>query len=74
LVAESAAFVPYSWHEPQRPAANGAPMFNDAKDVVSFVDGHVSYVKIHWGGNQPPGALALHQDPPPGYDYQWSGD
>jgi prepilin-type N-terminal cleavage/methylation domain-containing protein len=74
LVAESAAFIPYSWHAPQRPAPNGAPMFNDAKDIVSFVDGHVSYIKIHWGGNQPPGSLALHEDPPPGYDYQWTGE
>jgi hypothetical protein len=74
LAAEGPAFIPYSWHEPKPPAANGAPMFNDAKDVVSFVDGHVSYIKMYWGGNNPPGALALHHDPPAGYDYQWSGD
>jgi prepilin-type N-terminal cleavage/methylation domain-containing protein len=74
LVAESPAFIPYSWHEPKPPAPNGAPMFDDAKNMLSFVDGHVSYVQIYWGGNSPPGALALHHDPPAGYAYQWSGD
>lgn len=42
LAAESPAFIPYSWHEPKPPAGNGAPMFNNAKNIVSFVDGHVS--------------------------------
>jgi type II secretory pathway pseudopilin PulG len=74
LVAESPAFVPYSWHQPKSPALNGAPMFDDAMNMVSFVDGHVSFIKIHWGGNNPPGSLALHHDPPAGYDYKWSGD
>jgi type II secretory pathway pseudopilin PulG len=74
LVAESPAFIPYSWHRPRSPALNGAPMFDDAMNMVSFVDGHVSFIKIHWGGNNPPGSLALHHDPPAGYDYKWSGD
>ncbi len=74
LVAESPAFIPYSWHDPKPPAPNGAPMFNDARNMVGFVDGHVSYIKIYWGGNNPPGSLALHHNPPAGYDYQWSGE
>lgn len=74
LVAESPAFIPYSWHRAKLPAPNGAPMFDDAMNMVSFVDGHVSFIKIHWGGNNPPGSLALHHDPPAGYDYKWSGD
>jgi len=74
LVAESPAFIPYSWHEPKPPVPNGAPMFEDAKNVVGFVDGHVSYIKMYWGGNNPPGSLALHHDPPVGYAYKWSGD
>ncbi len=74
LVAESPAFIPYSWHQPKPPARNGAPMFNNAMDIVSFVDGRVSYIKIYWSGNDPPGSLALHHDPPAGYDYKWSGD
>jgi type II secretory pathway pseudopilin PulG len=74
LVAESPAFIPYSWHQPKPPAPNGAPMFNDAMDVVSFVDGHARYTKINWNGNDPPGSLTLHHDPPAGYEYKWSGD
>jgi prepilin-type N-terminal cleavage/methylation domain-containing protein len=74
LVAEGPALIPYSWHQPKKPAANGAPMFNDAKNVIGFVDGHVSYIKIYWSGNSPPGSMALHSDPPAGYDYKWSGD
>lgn len=47
LVVENSAFIPYSWHQPNPVARNGAPMFNDALNMVSFVDGHVSYIKIH---------------------------
>jgi prepilin-type N-terminal cleavage/methylation domain-containing protein len=74
LVAESSAFAPWSWHQPKRTAPGQAPMFDGAMNMVSFVDGHVGYIKIYWGGNNPPGSLALHHDPPPGYDYKWSGD
>ncbi len=74
LVTEAPALIPYSWHEPKRPLAQENAIFNNAKDMVSFVDGHVSYIRIYWGGNNPPGSLALHQDPPDGYDYKWSGD
>ncbi|MGH7968405.1 MAG: prepilin-type cleavage/methylation domain-containing protein, partial [Limisphaerales bacterium] len=74
LVTEAPALIPYSWHDPKRPLSRPNAIFNDAKNMVSFVDGHVSYIKIHWGGNNPPGSLALHRDPPTGYDYQCSGD
>lgn len=74
LVMEAPALIPYSWHNPKRPFSPENAIFNDAQDVVSFVDGHVSYNKIFWGGNNPPGSLALHRNPPAGYDYQWSGD
>jgi prepilin-type N-terminal cleavage/methylation domain-containing protein len=81
LVAEATAFAPYSWHEPNppvtTPGGNALPFFNDAKNVVSFVDGHVSYLKIYY--NSSPNAfgrysIAVFYDPPAGYDYQWSGD
>ena len=81
LAAETAGFGPYSWHKP-RPAVtypNGLlmPFFNDAKDEVSFVDGHVSYIKIYWNDSTNSVGLysfAFFYDPPAGYDYQWSGD
>jgi len=66
LVGEAPAFFPYSWHQP-RPGEG--PTFNDAKNVVSFVDGHASYIKIYWNGS-----LACSCNPPSGYDYKWSGD
>jgi len=79
MVAESPAFLPYSWHQPrtpiQLPSSPGErwPFFNDAKDMVSFVDGQVSYIKIYY--QEVPGNLyACFYDPPDGYDYKWSGD
>lgn len=74
LVAESPAFIPYSWHQPKRPLSIRNCIFNNAMDMVSFVDGHVAYIKMYWKTSQPPTSLALDYDPPAGYDYQWSGD
>lgn len=72
LVAEGAAFVPWSWHQPKRPLSHQNARFNNAMNVVSFVDGHVSYIRIHWDENR--SGLALQYDPPPGYQYRWSGN
>jgi prepilin-type N-terminal cleavage/methylation domain-containing protein len=81
LAAEGTAFAPYSWHHPRPPVMmpDGfeMPFFNDAKNVVSFVDGHVSYIKIYCNTNT--NSLGFYTftfmyDPPAGYDYQWSGD
>jgi len=71
LVVEYPALLPYSWHQP-----GGKSHFNNARDVVSHVDGHVSYLKMYWDTNN---AVVGHQeawhyDPPAGYDYKWSGD
>jgi hypothetical protein len=73
---EAPAVFPYSWHRPQSPGS--APAFNDARDIVSYVDGHLDYIKIYWNStllypNQS-ASLAAYYDPPPGYDYQWSGN
>jgi type II secretory pathway pseudopilin PulG len=73
LVTEHAAFFPYSWHRPKQPISNpNSCFFNNAMDMVSFVDGHVSYIKIYWNGKAGDGAIFYN--PPAGYDYQWSGD
>jgi prepilin-type N-terminal cleavage/methylation domain-containing protein len=69
LVAEDPAWWPFSWHEPKY---RSAPSFKDAKNLVSFVDGHVSYIKIYWNSN--PHSMAAEYDPPAGYEYKWSGD
>jgi prepilin-type N-terminal cleavage/methylation domain-containing protein len=74
LVAEEPAWFPYSWHQPKLSASPGFKdaCFKDAKNMVSFVDGHVSYIKIYW--NSQPRSMAAEYDPPPGYAYQWSGE
>ncbi len=77
LVAEVPAFFPYSWHRPNPPVAIMPVMFNDSQNMVSFVDGHVSYLKMYWNPNPIRGGvyrLGMNYDPPAGYDYKWSGD
>jgi len=74
LVSEQSAIFPFSWHRPKRPVSDPTnSFFNDAKDMVSFVAGNISYIKIYW--NSQTGTLpTTFYDPPAGYDYQWSGD
>jgi len=74
LVAEMPAFIPYSWHQPKRPFNQVNSIFNNSQNVISFVDGHVNYIKMYWDSAWPLGILALAHDPPAGYDYQWSGN
>jgi len=80
MVAESPAFFPYSWHEPKpyQPGGvqpHGIALFNNAKDMVSFVDGHVAYIKIYWGNIITNGGfMSCFYNPPDSYDYKWSGD
>ena len=53
LIAEAPAFIPYSWHDPKRPIANPKScFFNNAMDIVSFADRHVSYIKIYFDGKK----------------------
>jgi prepilin-type N-terminal cleavage/methylation domain-containing protein len=77
LVLEAPALEPYSWHQPKPPVSGGWPMYNDARSMLSFVDGHASYTKIYWNStlSYPNGGIsvAAYYDPPVGYDYQWSG-
>jgi prepilin-type N-terminal cleavage/methylation domain-containing protein/prepilin-type processing-associated H-X9-DG protein len=73
LVLEQPAFFPYSWHRPKQPISNpNSCFFNNSKNMVSFVDGHVSYIEMYWDGHA--GSLAMFYNPPTGYNYQWSGD
>lgn len=82
LVVEGPALFPYSWHEPKQPlpVGNALPVFNNAKNVIGFVDGHASFIKIFWNTNMTPYpggyliSMASDYDPPSGYEYQWSGD
>ena len=77
LVAELPAFDPFSWHQPKRPLSPKNSAFKDSRNMVSFVDGHVSYIRMFWTDtsvtNRAQLAAAFY-NPPPEYDYQWSGD
>jgi len=77
LIAEAPALWPYSWHRPRRDADYiNDSHFNNARNMIGFVDGHVDYLKMYLDtkdvriGHKE----AWHYDPPAGYEYQWSGD
>jgi type II secretory pathway pseudopilin PulG len=81
LVTEAPALIPFSWHQPKRPlyiiSTSYCPnfFFNNAMNMVSFVDGHVGYKRIYWKtSSAPPFVPACAYDPPAEYDYQWSGN
>jgi prepilin-type N-terminal cleavage/methylation domain-containing protein len=75
LVAEVSALIPFLWHQPKWPRWSvNNQFYNDARNMVGFVDGHVSFVKIYWKTSWPPASCAGDYDPPAGYDYQWSPD
>ncbi len=70
----------WAWKSPaQRSVQAGAQKansyhYNNAKDMVGFIDGHVSFIKMFWNAAKTNGIEAWHYDPPTGYDYKWSGD
>lgn len=68
LVGEFAAFGPWSWHNPQTSSTQYC--FNNSRDMLSFVDGHVQYMKMYWSGS----GEAWQYNPPDGYDYKWTAD
>ena len=68
LVAEGSAFGGWSWHKPHKEL-----LFRDSLNEVSYVDGHVDFVKIFWNGSPGVYGAACSYDPPQGYAYTWSG-
>jgi len=74
LLGETPAWDAYSWHSPSQPRR---AYVNNALDMLGFADGHGSYVKIYFDDlHYPPGLprAVFAFDPPPGYEYQWSGN
>ena len=71
LLTELPAFGCWSWHQPPKPLPEEC-VFNDAKNVVSFADGHASYIRMYWNSNA--NLTSQNYDPPPEYDYKWSGN
>jgi prepilin-type N-terminal cleavage/methylation domain-containing protein len=68
LVAEISALWPWSWHEPHL-LPPGDMGVNNAKNMVSFADGHASYIPIYWNTNY--NIQTYFYDPPVSYDYKW---
>ena len=66
LAGEWPAFFGGSWH----PFVEGA--YPDAKNVLSFVDGHAGFIRIYWDGIA--GSQPRNFEPPAGYDYNWDGE
>ncbi len=71
VLTELAASWPWSWHEPTKMPA-GAWGVNNAKNMIAFADGHISYVKVYWDPSLD--TRTFNYDPPGGYDYKWSGN
>ena len=74
MVAEFPVLFPYSWHDRSSHGVPGwsFPQFNDSKNVVSFVDGHVSYIRMYCNPGIP--GFACLYNPPETYGYQWTSD
>jgi len=69
LDAEGSGGMGMSAHERKQPL-----QFADARSVMSFVDGHVEFIRIYWNGVAGADGFPFFYEPPPGYDYKWSGD
>jgi type II secretory pathway pseudopilin PulG len=67
LVGELSSALGLSAHERKHPY-----QFNDARNVMSFVDGHVSYIPIYWNGVKGFDGISCLYAPPAGYEYRWS--
>lgn len=66
LAGEWPAFFGGSWH----PLVNRD--YPNARNVLSFVDGHASFVKIYWDGLAD--SDPCDYVPPAAYDYSWDGN
>jgi prepilin-type N-terminal cleavage/methylation domain-containing protein len=67
LEGELSGVYGLSMHERREPY-----QFNNARNVMSFVDGHVSFIRIYWNGVKGFDGSAYFYEPPSGYDYRWS--
>ncbi len=67
LVGELSGAFGLSAHDRKEPY-----QFNNARAVMSFVDGHVSYVRMYWNGVKGFDGVSAFYEPPLGYDYKWT--
>jgi hypothetical protein len=69
LIGEISGGIGLSSHDRPQPL-----QFPDARNVMSFVDGHVGCIKIYWNGTVGVGGFPAFYEPPGGYEYKWSGN
>lgn len=65
LAGEDSGGLGLSAHDRKEPY-----QFNDAHNVMSFVDGHVSYIRIYWNGVKGLAGIPFLYNPPAGYEYE----
>ncbi len=69
LIGEISGGGALSSHDRREPL-----QFQNALNVMSFVDGHAAYIKIYWNGSAGSDGFSAFYEPPDGYDYKWSGN
>ena len=69
LAGELSGAMGLSAHDRKQPY-----QFNNALNVMSFVDGHASYIRIYWNGTSGFNGLPGFYNPPAGYEYEWFAD
>jgi prepilin-type N-terminal cleavage/methylation domain-containing protein len=69
LIGEISGAAGLSSHDRVQPL-----QFPDARNVMSFVDGHAAYIKIYWNGVTGLDGFPGTYEPPVGYEYKWSGN
>ncbi len=67
LVTEISGGIGVSSHSRVHPL-----QFPDSLNAMSFVDGHVAYVKIYWNGVKGFSGFPAFYEPTNGYDYKWT--
>jgi prepilin-type N-terminal cleavage/methylation domain-containing protein len=69
LIGEDSGGIGLSAHDRVQPF-----QFPDARNVMSFVDGHADYIKIYWNGVEGSDGFPALYEPPGGYEYKWTGN
>ena len=69
LAGELSGPLGLSGHDRKQPY-----QFNDAMNMMSFVDGHVNFIRIYWNGVVGFDGIPGFYNPPGGYDYEWFGN
>jgi hypothetical protein len=69
LAVEISGGVGLSAHERREPF-----QFNNARNVMSLMDGHVSFIRIYRNGTNGLAGTPFLYEPPAGYDYKWTAN